>query len=216
VRALRLTNSSISPKTRFNLELLTYSNNSTAVETPTTAFPKKDSDTHCNGKLHRQDGYCQRPAGWGTPHAGSGRCKLHGGCCTGRGSGQLRYSDFLPTTLIEKYEEFASETDVDMKSLNAEIAMIRAKIANLSNTTTGFNIATNDSKILQFTELLRRLVETKQKVEEGIKSKVSIEVAIKVVDNFISIVEKRVQDAETKRLIADDMRRLDLTKLHLN
>lgn len=34
----------------------------------------------CGGKLLKRDGTCRRPAGWGTPHPGSGRCKLHGGC----------------------------------------------------------------------------------------------------------------------------------------
>jgi hypothetical protein len=33
----------------------------------------------CGGKLKRRDGTCARPAGWGTDHPGTGRCKLHGG-----------------------------------------------------------------------------------------------------------------------------------------
>lgn len=31
------------------------------------------------GARDRSGGPCQRPAGWGTDHAGYGRCKLHGG-----------------------------------------------------------------------------------------------------------------------------------------
>ena len=31
------------------------------------------------------EGYCERPAGWGMSHAGSGRCKLHGGAQEGGG-----------------------------------------------------------------------------------------------------------------------------------
>lgn len=34
----------------------------------------------CGGKLLKRDGHCTQPAGWGTPHPGTGRCKLHGGC----------------------------------------------------------------------------------------------------------------------------------------
>lgn len=35
---------------------------------------------YCGGKLRQgRVGTCTRPAGWGTPHAGIGRCKLHGG-----------------------------------------------------------------------------------------------------------------------------------------
>jgi hypothetical protein len=35
-------------------------------------------DNHCGGPK-RHGGTCTRPAGWGTSHAGRGRCKLHGG-----------------------------------------------------------------------------------------------------------------------------------------
>lgn len=34
--------------------------------------------TTCGAKK-RAGGECGRPAGWGTPHPGTGRCKLHGG-----------------------------------------------------------------------------------------------------------------------------------------
>lgn len=36
------------------------------------------ADDTCNAKT-RGGGHCRRPAGWGTKHAGQGRCKLHGG-----------------------------------------------------------------------------------------------------------------------------------------
>lgn len=35
--------------------------------------------TQCDAKT-RAGGKCAKPAGWGTPHPGNGRCKLHGGC----------------------------------------------------------------------------------------------------------------------------------------
>jgi hypothetical protein len=41
---------------------------------------KKRKGPFCGGKLHGRDGTCEQPAGWGTPHPGHGRCKLHGGC----------------------------------------------------------------------------------------------------------------------------------------
>lgn len=33
----------------------------------------------CGAKKRQGDGCCKRPAGWGTEHPGTGRCKLHGG-----------------------------------------------------------------------------------------------------------------------------------------
>lgn len=35
---------------------------------------------YCGGKRRHGRGPCTQPAGWGTPHVGTGRCKLHGGC----------------------------------------------------------------------------------------------------------------------------------------
>lgn len=40
--------------------------------------PDRDKNL-CGGPLRHRDGTCTRPAGWGTPHPGIGRCKLHGG-----------------------------------------------------------------------------------------------------------------------------------------
>lgn len=37
------------------------------------------SSRYCDGPLRHREGTCTRPAGWGTPHPGIGRCKLHGG-----------------------------------------------------------------------------------------------------------------------------------------
>jgi hypothetical protein len=40
--------------------------------------PGHDS-SKCGARKRQGDGYCKRPAGWGTSHAGEGCCKLHGG-----------------------------------------------------------------------------------------------------------------------------------------
>ncbi|GHE47419.1 hypothetical protein GCM10017673_56600 [Streptosporangium violaceochromogenes] len=52
----------------------------------TTTPGQPDRDTpccdgpYCHGKKRGEDGgWCHRPEGWGTDHAGTGRCKLHGG-----------------------------------------------------------------------------------------------------------------------------------------
>lgn len=42
--------------------------------------PPFHDSTLCGAKKRQGDGCCKRPAGWGTDHAGTGRCKLHGGC----------------------------------------------------------------------------------------------------------------------------------------
>jgi len=182
-------------------------------EEKAVSFPKKESDTKCNGKVHRQEKYCELPAGWGTDHPGTGRCKLHGGCSTGPKSGELRYSDAVPTDVVEQYEKFALEGDVDIKSLDNEIALMRAKIIALeraNETATPFAKSSNDRMIVQMTDLVRRLVDTKQRVEEGRKSKITIEVVFKVIDVVIGIIDKYVPDREVKICIAREMRAMHI------
>lgn len=44
----------------------------------------------CGAKKRQGEGTCQRPAGWGTDHAGEGRCKLHGGSTRDHKTAALR------------------------------------------------------------------------------------------------------------------------------
>jgi len=39
-----------------------------------------DRPGRCNAWARQRGGACDRPAGWGTTHAGQGRCRYHGGC----------------------------------------------------------------------------------------------------------------------------------------
>lgn len=47
----------------------------------TTNGSSRDHDGRrlCGGPLKQREGTCTQAAGWGTPHPGVGRCKLHGG-----------------------------------------------------------------------------------------------------------------------------------------
>jgi hypothetical protein len=55
----------------------------------------------CGGKLHGRDGTCTQPAGWGTDHAGAGRCKLHGGCAP---SGRIAALNEQAQRLLYKHD----------------------------------------------------------------------------------------------------------------
>jgi len=46
----------------------------------TVPVPAAHRDSRfCGARKKQGEGICQRPAGWGTPHPGTGCCKLHGG-----------------------------------------------------------------------------------------------------------------------------------------
>lgn len=53
-----------------------------ATDTMTPAAPPPQHDGKCGGPT-RAGGTCTQRAGWGTGHAGFGRCKLHGGASPG-------------------------------------------------------------------------------------------------------------------------------------
>ena len=191
----------------------------------TVPFPRIPATETCNGKIHRQERYCKKQSGWGTDHFGIGRCKLHGGCSTGPKSGKLRYSECLPEPLMEMYEQFSVESDFDIKSLNDEIAMLRARIAAITTKNVdikneeGRLIAVEghlDQKLCGMVETVRRLIETKQKVEEGKKTHVTIDIAIKTVEQVIMIIDKNVTDLALKKKIAGELRRLNRDDLGLN
>jgi len=55
---------------------------------------------YCGGKKRQGEGTCTRPPGWGTAHAGAGRCKLHGGSAP---SGRVAGATELARRAMETY-----------------------------------------------------------------------------------------------------------------
>lgn len=70
---------------------------------------------------------CKRPAGWGTDHVGSGRCKLHGGASHGRPIKHGRYSKVARGSLISKIKMM--QDDPDPMDLMSELQIQRALLA---------------------------------------------------------------------------------------
>lgn len=65
----------------------------------------------CGARKRNGEGVCQLPAGWGTDHPGTGRCKLHGGCAVFYGADNPaykhgRYSKYLSPEEQVEFEEF--------------------------------------------------------------------------------------------------------------
>ena len=54
----------------------------------------------CGSRKKQGEGTCTRPAGWGTSHAGSGKCKLHGGATpSGAKAAQREAAEAMAVTL---------------------------------------------------------------------------------------------------------------------
>ena len=80
----------------------------------------------CGAKKRQGKGKCTRPAGWGTDHAGQGRCKLHGGSTPIKHG---RYSKITRPALQERIQRF--EADPDPTNLLPEVALLRALTEDL-------------------------------------------------------------------------------------
>lgn len=78
----------------------------------------------CNATT-RAGTQCQRPAGWGTDHAGQGRCKLHGGATPIKHG---RYSTITRPRIRELLEQF--ETDPTPLDLLPEVKLLRALLTD--------------------------------------------------------------------------------------
>lgn len=80
-----------------------------------------DTPRTCGARKKRGQGNCRRPAGWGTEHLGSGRCKLHGGASPIKHG---RYSQVATRRLGELLAHHAE--DPDPTNLLEELALMRA------------------------------------------------------------------------------------------
>ncbi len=76
----------------------------------------------CEAKTRRGT-LCKKQAGWGTPHVGEGRCRLHGGLA-GRPPTHGRYSTVKRASLQGKIEKFYN--DPSAGDLSSELALMRA------------------------------------------------------------------------------------------
>lgn len=83
------------------------------------------------GRKRRTDQPCTQPAGWGTDHAGTGRCKLHGGANTGRPIEHGKYSRYavLKSKDVAKLREHF-EADPDPLDLKPDVIELRVRIAD--------------------------------------------------------------------------------------
>lgn len=84
---------------------------------------------YCGGKT-RKGTKCKRPAGWGTDHVGSGKCKLHGGASLkGIESPRYdsgRYSKYVPEAVQSKITDLDNYPLLDLAD---ELQTQRALIA---------------------------------------------------------------------------------------
>lgn len=145
---------------------------------------------------------CQRPAGWGTDHPGSGRCKFHGGASTGPKSGPGLYRRKLTPELQAIYDQFL--TDPNLKRLDEEVALVKALIVQ------AIEKKYQPDEITELVERLSRVVKRKVEIEEGLKLHVHVDQINFVVNQVVQVIERHVSDPAIRAAIAGDLRGITL------
>lgn len=136
----------------------------------------------CGSKKRRQNSFCTQPAGWGTDHQGTGRCKLHGGSTP---ITHGRYSKVIRERLGEALERH--EKDPDPLNLLPEL--------HLARTLAERYIEKYDKAETMGIDLLGRiadLVDTIHKQRQ--KTGISLEALQRVVDQLGVSVARHVKD----------------------
>lgn len=140
----------------------------------------------CKAKSKRSGQQCQR-------HAMIGKtvCHMHGGKTRGGMASPVlkhgRYSKFLPTHLMERYQE--SLNDSDLLSLREEIALIDARLSELlAGGVPDWDV------MVPLTEQRRKLVDTERRRLVDMQQMITTEQAMLLVSALTSILREEVTD----------------------
>jgi hypothetical protein len=178
--------------------------------------------------------YCLRPAGWGTDHQGRGFCKLHGGVGapkTARG----RYSKYLRTDkMINRHEKFMY--DPEILSLNEEIAILRSLLVELLESKDDIMLQCNEldnqtltdkdilkkredtqrryrgmfNKIQSLVSRITAVVDIKNRIENGEKHTIRIEMLYMVIVQIQDVIKKHVNNPKILKDIGEDLKQLQI------
>lgn len=151
----------------------------------------------CGAKTRKDGSPCQRPAGWGTQHVGTGRCKLHGGCSTGPIS---RYNK-VKGQLAERMARH--ELDPDPANLIPELTLMRSMLEGWLELHEADQAQAIPGAVT-LTENIRKIVNTihQMQTRELITAR-EYDVAL---TELTRIIVEEVRDADTVRRIADRFR----------
>lgn len=153
----------------------------------------------CGAKAKQTGQPCRRPAGWGTNHPGSGRCKFHGGCSTGpkdnRGNKNARthgvYETIIRDRLTEEEQAVFDAISAD-PNMDQEIKILRFKLLRLLEpverqtvigTEVGAEIVTLEVDEVTKAYAIEKLVDGIRKIIKDAKDTLKDETPIKIIDD---------------------------------
>lgn len=193
---------------------------------PTGKYPVCGAPTKNETTKEKGHYYCLMIAGFGTDHVGKGFCKYHGGSGGKKITG--KYSKYLKTEKLQKkHADFMY--DGKILSLNEEIAVLRALLTEYLTAKQEFEKKSKDKKldekirkeylksyVSSFSRIeslitdITRVVEAKNKIENGEKHTIRVEVLHFVTVQIIQVIKKYVSDPDTLKKIGSELQNLQL------
>jgi len=151
--------------------------------------PKQEPTTTCNAWAKSK--YCTQTAGWGTSHAGSGRCKLHGGSSQGAPKKTFSASKYLNSELLNTIHDTADLDPNAVLKLDDEIHLIRTGLYGYAKQCISRKEPLKAVELKEFINPLVKLVEAKAKLEGKITNqKVPMEIIVLYVNQVTGILKQ--------------------------
>jgi len=165
-------------------------------------LPKKDAGTKCNGRIRTsREGYCKKPAGWGTYHNGTGRCRVHGG------NNKSTHGLFAQHNMPSLKEAIASAAkDPKTYLIDTQLALQQGSlnefISWLENSADGELTDENRSMLLALSDLVSKTLERKARIESTQQHTMRIEALEPILNGVIETIRRFVPDEKTREAIA--------------
>lgn len=154
---------------------------------------------YCGAKAKQTGQPCRRPAGWGTSHPGTGRCKLHGGCSTGpkdnRGNKNARthgvYETIIRDRLTEEEQAVFDAISADPK-MDQELKILRFKLLRLLDpvekemvigTELGPEVVTLKVDEVTKAYAIEKLIDGIRKIVKDTKEALKVEDVVQIIDD---------------------------------
>jgi len=158
----------------------------------------RGKDGNVCGAIRKDGLFCTKPAGWGTSHPGTGRCKYHGGTRQGKKASKalLVYCD---PRIAERANEILF--DPDILNLRKELAVLRARFEQL-------RARPDDSDVKILTNLSRAIGSLAMQIHEmelGRHHYIHISVTGTIINKFNEIGMRYIPDPRMRAQIAKEV-----------
>ena len=111
------------------------------------------------------------------------------------------YSKYIRLPLKQKAEEILKDKE-KLLDLTREIARIKAILSQFDDNDSMEISPDLLSSLFQATEVVRRLIETKHKMEYGEKHIITLKEVHLVIEQVVQVIEQEVSDSKVRRRIA--------------